>query len=231
MGTCLLSIRIALRCLASLDPLVFSTFGALVQLGIVFQRGKLRAGCRFAIRAARTPEEIAEVKRGGVWDKLEIPVGIERERMFFPGLRQGDTSTAAPDGVDGVVCLPGKGAADFRSKDDSISPPSSEAVANGGSQGESGDDWGEEEVDEDNLWVKLQGWVRHDCDDEDVRFRPRRLCDEGAGAAGQVSSGHGVRPFFLYCCPCGCALWFLCHTPLASDVCIIRSVSYPTDGG
>lgn len=62
----------------------------------MLQKGHLRAGCRFALRVAKTPEDYAAIQdeiasHGVEWTKYEVPEDLDRED--FPGLR-----TAASDG-------------------------------------------------------------------------------------------------------------------------------------
>lgn len=57
------------------------------------------------------------------------------------------------------------------------------AASGGGDGGGGGGGHGDADGDLSNLYVALQGWVRHEVDDAEVRLRPR-----GAGAAGAVVS-------------------------------------------
>lgn len=155
------------------------------QVGLVLQKGKsLRAGCRFALRVAKTPEDLEAMseeraKTGVEWAKFEMPGDdLELDLEAYPGLvlpppPPPQDAAGAGDGGGGDF-LPGVAGA---------------APAKDGSGGSaSGDGDADADGDLSNLYVALQGWVRHEVDDPEVRLRPK-VADTGAAAGAVVVRG------------------------------------------
>lgn len=146
------------------------------QVGLVLQKGKdLRAGCRFALRVVRTPEEFKEMERervekGVEWARYEMPAPdeLDLDLAAYPGLVQAppvqaEEKTAAGKGDDDPARrLPGIAAA-----------AAPEAGSGDGGKGGGGADDDADDVDLSSLWVALQGWVKHDVGDAEVRLQPR----------------------------------------------------------
>ena len=78
-----------------------------MQVGLLLQRSnKLRAGCRFALRVAETPEEVAAIRAeraetGVAWTKYEVPDDIELDRKAYPGLLTADSIDGGSGGPKG----------------------------------------------------------------------------------------------------------------------------------
>ncbi|CAM9790447.1 unnamed protein product, partial [Laminaria digitata] len=158
------------------------------QVGLLLQRGnKLRAGCRFALRVAETPEEVDAIRAeraetGVAWTKYEVPDDIELDRKAYPGLLTADSvgggsgggpgAGASGGGSNGGVSLPGAGAMVVH-------------AGGGGGGGGGGGSGGEEDVTS-KLYVALQGWVNHDMNDAEVGFRARVAGGSGGVVAQQV---------------------------------------------
>lgn len=174
------------------------------QVGLLLQKSNVaRAGCHFAFRVARTPEDVQDMVRereetGVEWTKYEVPDDdLELDFEAFPGLVQAPLprkkkpppqvlditgGVSIGDSGGGVVGGGGdllRGAVDVEQK---------EASGDGGGGGGSdGDD-----DDLSNLYVALQGWVKHDVGDNEVVLRPldaAAVKPAGAGAVVAAAAG------------------------------------------
>ena len=155
------------------------------QVGLVLQKGKtLRAGCRFALRVAKTPEDLQAMaeeraETGVEWAKYEMPGDdLELDLEAYPGLVLPPPPQNAAAAGDGDL-LPGVTGAAPPAAGSTEGPQGKEG--SGGAASRDGD--ADEDGDLSNLYVALQGWVRHDVNDAEVRLRPRGA---GTGAAGAV---------------------------------------------
>ena len=153
-----------------------------VQVGLVLQRGKkIRAGCRFALRMAETPEEIAALwteraETGIEWTKYEVPDDIELDRDAYPGLLMAASSSS--DGGSGAGMGAGVGASGSSNGGVPMLEAGSVDVDADGGWGGGGGEVGDVLS---TLYVALQGWVKLDVDDPEVGFRQR--------VAGGVAAG------------------------------------------
>ncbi|CAN0088836.1 unnamed protein product, partial [Scytosiphon promiscuus] len=165
------------------------------QVGLVLQKGKnLRAGCRFALRVVRTPEEFQEmekerVEKGVEWARYEMPAPdeLDLDLAAYPGLVQAppkptgqEAGKTGPDGdvparLPGIAAVPEAAAAGSGDDD------------KGGAGGGGGS--GDADYDLSNLWVALQGWVKHDVEDTEVRLQPRGALADHPAAAGALVAG------------------------------------------
>lgn len=167
------------------------------QVGLLLQKSNtVRVGCRFAFRVARTPEDVQDMVReraatGIEWAKYEVPDDdLELDFEAYPGLVQaplprkkppprlleiegGSSSSNSGGGVvgDSADILPGTGDGEQK-----------EASGDGGGGGSDGED------DLFNLYVALQGWVKHDVGDAEVVLRPRGAAAVKPAFAGAVAA-------------------------------------------